>query len=110
MVVADRALRFVQRNYRFFFLFISTSTFLCLYVFVLSWLNIAAQRGSHGGSLLRSMAGEPLSVVLIVYTFVSAWFVGGLTVFHIYLMSTNQVGWFPHLPAVRDYSEMLVDL
>jgi len=66
---------------------------------VLSWLNIAAQRGSHGGSLLRSMAGEPLSVVLIVYTFVSAWFVGGLTVFHIYLMSTNQV---------RDSSEMLI--
>ena len=90
---------FWQRNYRFFFLFIATSTFLCLYVFALSWLNIAAQRGSHGGSLLRSMAGEPLSVVLIVYTFVSAWFVGGLTVFHIYLMSTNQV---------RDSSEMLI--
>ncbi|CAO2207902.1 unnamed protein product [Urochloa humidicola] len=78
------------RNYRFFFLFISTSTFLCLYVFVLSWLNIAAQRGNHGGSLLRSITGEPLSLVLIVYTFVSAWFVGGLTVFHVYLMSTNQ--------------------
>jgi len=58
---------------------------------VLSWLNIAAQRPRHGGSLLRSMTGEPLSLVLIVYTFVVAWFVGGLTVFHIYLMSTNQV-------------------
>ncbi|CAO2192902.1 unnamed protein product [Urochloa humidicola] len=78
------------RNYPFFFLFISTSTFLCLYVFLLSWLNIAAQRGTHGGSLLRSITGESLSLVLIVYTFVSAWFVGGLTVFHVYLMSTNQ--------------------
>ncbi|KAL6850445.1 hypothetical protein ACP4OV_021072 [Aristida adscensionis] len=78
------------RNYRFFFLFISTSTLLCVYVFVLSWLNIAAQRGARGGSLLRSMTGEPLSLVLIVYTFVAAWFVGGLTVFHLFLMSTNQ--------------------
>uniref|UniRef100_A0A0D9UZP4 S-acyltransferase n=1 Tax=Leersia perrieri TaxID=77586 RepID=A0A0D9UZP4_9ORYZ len=78
------------RNYRFFFLFISTSTLLCIYVFTLSWLNIVAQRDSNSGSLLKSMAGEPLSVVLIVYTFVSVWFVGGLTVFHLYLVSTNQ--------------------
>ncbi|GJN06318.1 hypothetical protein PR202_ga24036 [Eleusine coracana subsp. coracana] len=76
------------RNYRFFFLFIATSTFLCVYVFALSWLNIAAQR--DGSSLVRCMTGEPLSLVLIVYTFVAAWFVGGLTVFHVYLMSTNQ--------------------
>ncbi|CAM0913639.1 unnamed protein product [Alopecurus aequalis] len=78
------------RNYRFFFLFISTSTFLCFYVFALSWLNIATERDEYGGSLLKSMRGEVLSVVLIVYTFVSVWFVGGLTVFHLYLMSTNQ--------------------
>ncbi|KAI5006784.1 probable protein S-acyltransferase 1 [Hordeum vulgare subsp. vulgare] len=78
------------RNYRFFFLFISTSTLLCFYVFALSWLNIAAEREEYSGSLLKSMGGEVLSVVLIVYTFVSVWFVGGLTVFHLYLMSTNQ--------------------
>ncbi|EEE54331.1 hypothetical protein OsJ_01304 [Oryza sativa Japonica Group] len=78
------------RNYRFFFLFISTSTLLCVYVFVVSWLNIVAHKDGNDGSLLKSMAGEPLSVVLIVYTFVSVWFVGGLTVFHLYLMSTNQ--------------------
>ncbi|KAF7022405.1 hypothetical protein CFC21_035169 [Triticum aestivum] len=78
------------RNYRFFFLFISTSTLLCFYVFALSWLNIAAEREEYGGSLLKSMGGEVLSVVLIVFTFVSVWFVGGLTVFHLYLMSTNQ--------------------
>jgi hypothetical protein len=85
------AMNDAQRNYRFFFLFIATSTFLCLYVFALSWLHIAVQRGSHDGSLLRSMTGEPLSLVLIVYAFAAAWFVGGLTVFHVYLMSTIQV-------------------
>lgn len=74
------------RNYRFFFMFISLSTFLCLYVFVFSWINILRQKGS----VLRSMSHDVLSVILIVYCFIAVWFVGGLTVFHLYLICTNQ--------------------
>ncbi|KAH7667319.1 palmitoyltransferase ZDHHC9/14/18 protein [Dioscorea alata] len=77
------------RNYRFFFLFISSSTFLCIYVFTISWLNIIGER-KHYTSLWKSMTSEVLSLVLIIYTFVAVWFVGGLTVFHAYLISTNQ--------------------
>lgn len=36
------------------------------------------------------MSHDIVSVILIVYTFVAVWFVGGLTIFHFYLMSTNQ--------------------
>lgn len=36
------------------------------------------------------MIKTPASIVLIVYTFISVWFVGGLTAFHLYLISTNQ--------------------
>ncbi|CAB4316430.1 unnamed protein product [Prunus armeniaca] len=74
------------RNYPFFILFISSSTFLCIYVFVLSWINILRQ----GGNLWRAMGHDIVSVILIVYCFVAVWFVGGLTVFHIYLICTNQ--------------------
>ncbi|KAJ0977960.1 hypothetical protein J5N97_013434 [Dioscorea zingiberensis] len=77
------------RNYRFFFLFISTSTFLCIFVFIISWLNIIGER-KHYKSLGKSMTGEIISLVLIIYTFIAVWFVGGLTVFHVYLISTNQ--------------------
>lgn len=42
-------------------------------------------------SLWRAFAKSPVSVILIVYTFIAAWFVGGLTTFHIYLICTNQV-------------------
>ncbi|OVA13801.1 zinc finger protein [Macleaya cordata] len=76
------------RNYRFFFMFISSSTFLCIYVFVFSWINILEQKRKD--TLWRAMSKEVLSVVLIVYCFIAVWFVGGLTVFHFYLICTNQ--------------------
>lgn len=79
--------KLLQRNYPFFICFISTSTLLCLYVFVFSWINLIRQPGK----LWRTMSHDIVSVILIVYTFVAIWFVGGLTIFHFYLMSTNQV-------------------
>ncbi|CAN4118354.1 unnamed protein product [Withania somnifera] len=74
------------RNYRFFYLFISTSTILCLYVFIISLVNIL----HHGGNIWRAISQDILSDVLIVYCFIAVWFVGGLTIFHFYLISTNQ--------------------
>ncbi|XP_031280368.1 probable protein S-acyltransferase 1 [Pistacia vera] len=74
------------RNYPFFICFISSSTFLCIYVFFFSCMNVLRQEGS----LLMIMSEDILSVVLIVYCFIAVWFVGGLTVFHFYLMCFNQ--------------------
>ncbi|KAM3339286.1 putative protein S-acyltransferase 1 isoform X1 [Capsicum galapagoense] len=74
------------RNYRFFYLFISTSTILCIYVFVISLINIL----HHGGNVWRAISQDILSDVLIVYCFIAVWFVGGLSIFHFYLISTNQ--------------------
>ncbi|KAK3218214.1 hypothetical protein Dsin_012184 [Dipteronia sinensis] len=74
------------RNYPFFICFISSSTVLCIYVFVFSWINILRQKGSFWSA----MSHDVLSVCLIVYCFIAVWFVGGLTVFHLYLISTNQ--------------------
>ncbi|KAF3441357.1 hypothetical protein FNV43_RR15271 [Rhamnella rubrinervis] len=74
------------RNYPYFIMFISSSTTLCLYVFVFSWINVIHE----GGNLGKAMSRDVLSVVLIAYCFISIWFVGGLTVFHLYLICTNQ--------------------
>ncbi|KAK3011187.1 hypothetical protein RJ639_011079 [Escallonia herrerae] len=74
------------RNYRFFILFILTSTALCVYVFTFSLLNIL----QHQGSLWRMMSKDLLSVILVVDCFIAVWFVGGLSVFHFYLICTNQ--------------------
>ncbi|KAK9065714.1 hypothetical protein SSX86_015115 [Deinandra increscens subsp. villosa] len=74
------------RNYRFFYMFISTSTILCLYVFGFSWVHIAQNKEG----ILKAMRKDILSDVLIVYCFITVWFVGGLTIFHFYLICTNQ--------------------
>ncbi|XP_074564499.1 putative protein S-acyltransferase 4 isoform X3 [Curcuma longa] len=78
------------RNYRFFSLFISTSAFLCIFIFIFSWLNIIDQKKHYGNSMWNSMKHEVVSLVLIVFIFIMVWFVGGLTVLHCYLVSTNQ--------------------
>ncbi|WOG91040.1 hypothetical protein DCAR_0310288 [Daucus carota subsp. sativus] len=75
------------RNYRFFYLFTSTSTILCIFVFTCSWVRLYEQ---HHGRLLKSIANDIISDILIVYCFVAVWFVGGLTIFHFYLICTNQ--------------------
>ncbi|KAL2320578.1 hypothetical protein Fmac_029547 [Flemingia macrophylla] len=72
------------RNYRFFFMFISTSTLLCIYVFVFSCINISRN------NVWKTITHDYISDFLLVYCFIAVWFVGGLTAFHFYLICTNQ--------------------
>ncbi|KAK1408519.1 hypothetical protein QVD17_40364 [Tagetes erecta] len=74
------------RNYRFFLLFITSSTALCVYVFTFSLFDLIREKGS----LMDSLSKDVVSVTLATYCFVCVWFVGGLSVFHFYLISTNQ--------------------
>ncbi|KAJ1393863.1 hypothetical protein SESBI_34626 [Sesbania bispinosa] len=45
---------------------------------------------SEETNIWKAMIKTPASIALIVYTFIAMWFVGGLTAFHLYLISTNQ--------------------
>ncbi|XP_026377075.1 probable protein S-acyltransferase 7 [Papaver somniferum] len=79
-----------KRNYRFFFMFVSSTTILCLYVFAFCWVNIRFIMEMYHYNVWKALLKSPVSGVLILYTFITSWFVGGLTVFHLYLICTNQ--------------------
>ncbi|PIA41949.1 hypothetical protein AQUCO_02100056v1 [Aquilegia coerulea] len=78
------------RNYRFFFMFVFSTTLLCIYVFGFCWVYIKRIMEAEDINIWKAMTKTPASIVLIIYTFIAVWFVGGLTVFHLYLISTNQ--------------------
>ncbi|XP_020247384.1 probable protein S-acyltransferase 7 isoform X2 [Asparagus officinalis] len=78
------------RNYRFFYMFVFSTTLLCVYVFSFCWIYIKKIMDAEQTTVWRAMAKTPASIILLIYTFISVWFVGGLSVFHLYLMSTNQ--------------------
>ncbi|KAL2500180.1 putative protein S-acyltransferase 7 [Abeliophyllum distichum] len=78
------------RNYWFFFMFVFSTTLLCIYVFGFCWVYIKRIMDYEETSVWKALIKTPASIVLVVYTFISVWFVGGLTAFHLYLISTNQ--------------------
>ncbi|KAL8474433.1 hypothetical protein ACS0TY_031049 [Phlomoides rotata] len=72
-----------ERNYGFFFMFVFSSTLLCLYVHGFCWLGQIMD--SEKSSIWKAMTNTPASINIL-----SLWFVGGLSIFHLYLISTNQ--------------------
>lgn len=80
-----------RRNYRYFFMFVLSTTLLCFFVFAMCALQIKkVMYHDSPHTIWRALQRSPASAFLMAYAFLATWFVGGLTTFHLYLMATNQ--------------------
>ncbi|XP_048116830.1 palmitoyltransferase ZDHHC18a [Alosa alosa] len=77
-----------KRNYRFFYTFIVSLSFLTSFIFgcVITHLTLRAQGGN---GILNAVQQSPASIVELVVCFFSIWSVLGLSGFHTYLVASN---------------------
>ncbi|XP_075896889.1 palmitoyltransferase ZDHHC18a isoform X2 [Nelusetta ayraudi] len=77
-----------KRNYRFFYSFIVSLSFLTSFIFgcVVTHLTLRSQSGR---SLIQAIQESPASVVELVICFFSIWSILGLSGFHTYLIASN---------------------
>ncbi|XP_037310169.1 palmitoyltransferase ZDHHC18a isoform X1 [Pungitius pungitius] len=77
-----------KRNYRYFYSFIISLSFLTSFIFgcVVTHITLRSQEGK---SLIQAIQESPASVVELVICFFSIWSILGLSGFHTYLVASN---------------------
>lgn len=79
-----------RRNYRFFLLFVFSCSLLCIYVFAFCAYLIKRKSEGAGTKWEEAIRKEAAAIILMIFVFIGFWFVGGLSMFHVYLLSRNQ--------------------
>ncbi|XP_062863738.1 palmitoyltransferase ZDHHC14-like isoform X2 [Trichomycterus rosablanca] len=77
-----------KRNYRFFYMFIVSLSFLTIFIFAFVITHIVMK--SHKSGFLNALKDSPASVLEVVVCFFSVWSIVGLSGFHTYLIGSNQ--------------------
>ncbi|XP_014670455.1 PREDICTED: palmitoyltransferase ZDHHC18-like isoform X2 [Priapulus caudatus] len=77
-----------KRNYRYFYLFIVSLAFLCVFIFACVITHLIIITKQH--DFLQALKQSPASIVEAIICFFSVWSVLGLAGFHTYLTTSNQ--------------------
>ncbi|PZC76539.1 hypothetical protein B5X24_HaOG204438 [Helicoverpa armigera] len=77
-----------KRNYRYFYTFVVSLSFLAVFVFACAVTHVALL--ARGAGLAAALRATPASAVVAAVCFLSVWSVLGLAGFHTYLASTDQ--------------------
>ncbi|XP_045534332.1 palmitoyltransferase ZDHHC18-B [Papilio machaon] len=77
-----------KRNYRYFYAFVVSLSFLAVFVFACAVAHLALL--ARGAGLAAALRASPASALVAAVCFLSVWSVLGLAGFHTYLASTDQ--------------------
>ncbi|XP_055362577.1 palmitoyltransferase ZDHHC14-like isoform X2 [Betta splendens] len=77
-----------RRNYRFFYMFILSLSFLTIFIFAFVITHIILRSNRTG--FLSALKDSPASVLELVVCFFSVWSIVGLSGFHTYLIGSNR--------------------
>ncbi|KAM9434153.1 palmitoyltransferase ZDHHC18-B [Clarias gariepinus] len=78
-----------KRNYRFFYMFIISLSFLTAFIFGCVTTHLALRSSKEGKGLVYALQQSPASALELVVCFFSVWSILGLSGFHTYLVAAN---------------------
>ncbi|WOL13003.1 hypothetical protein Cni_G21772 [Canna indica] len=78
------------RNYRYYLMFISSSLVFFVYIFAFSWWRIRRDWVKTHKGFFQLLEDAPETFLLALFSFMAIWFLGGIIIFHAYLISLNQ--------------------
>jgi len=82
-----------KRNYRYFYLFLVSLAFHCVFIFVCALTHLVLESKDKDNSdnthFLEAVRKSPASIIVCVICFFSVWSILGLAGFHTYLTSSN---------------------
>ncbi|KAJ9170072.1 hypothetical protein P3X46_018206 [Hevea brasiliensis] len=81
------------RNYRFFLTFVISALNFFIYIFLFSFWRIQKRMSKIGTGLLGMLLNSPETLALLLFSFAAIWFLGGLAIFHAYLIAINQTAY-----------------
>ncbi|KAK3892231.1 hypothetical protein Pcinc_003915 [Petrolisthes cinctipes] len=79
-----------RRNYRYFYLFIISLAFLCVFIFSCVIAHLVIYMNKESQTFMVAIQKNPASVIEGVVCFFSVWSILGLAGFHTYLTTSNQ--------------------
>ncbi|KAI3457346.1 hypothetical protein Pfo_014009 [Paulownia fortunei] len=81
------------RNYRIYIIFLFMALVFFAYIFAFSFQKIQHRMSKNDTGLMELLRNCPETLALASFSIAAAWFLGGLTCYHLYLVALNQTAY-----------------